>query len=66
MVLYGIKVKKIEYKYKGKTNALYHIDICGCLFSRMIQYWRETWNERTIGITDMQFPFDFVQVKILL
>jgi hypothetical protein len=29
----------------------------------MIQYWRETWNERTNGITDIQFPFGFVQVS---
>jgi hypothetical protein len=29
----------------------------------MIQHWRRTWNERTKGITDIQFPFGFVQVS---
>jgi hypothetical protein len=30
----------------------------------MIQYWREIWNQRTNGITDIQFPFGFVQVSL--
>ena len=34
-----------------------------CSFSKMIQYWRQIWNERTNGITDIQFPFGFVQVS---
>ncbi len=34
-----------------------------CKFAKMIQYWRQTWNERTNGITDIQFPFGFVQVR---
>jgi hypothetical protein len=29
----------------------------------MIQYWRQIWNERTNGITDIEFPFGFVQVS---
>jgi hypothetical protein len=29
----------------------------------MIQYWREIWNQRTNGTTDIQFPFGFVQVS---
>jgi hypothetical protein len=28
----------------------------------MIEYWRQTWNQRTNGNTDIQFPFGFVQV----
>ena len=28
----------------------------------MIQYWRQTWNDRTNGTTDIEFPFGFVQV----
>jgi hypothetical protein len=34
-----------------------------CNFAKMIQYWRQIWNERTNGITDIQFPFGFVQVN---
>jgi hypothetical protein len=29
----------------------------------MIHYWRQIWNQRTNGITDIQFPFGFVQVS---
>lgn len=29
----------------------------------MIEYWRQTWNQRTNGITDAQFPFGFVQLS---
>ncbi len=36
----------------------------GCLFARMIERWREVWNKRTNGQTDIQFPFGFVQVNI--
>ena len=35
-----------------------------CFFSRMIESWRNTWNERTNGTTDKEFPFGFVQVSI--
>ena len=37
-----------------------------CKFAKMIQYWRQIWNERTNGITDIQFPFGFVQVSSIL
>ncbi len=37
-----------------------------CKFAKMIEYWRRTWNERTNGITDIQFPFGFVQVSVTL
>jgi hypothetical protein len=40
-------------------------DKYACSFSAMIQYWRQIWNERTNGITDIQFPFGFVQVSFL-
>jgi hypothetical protein len=30
----------------------------------MIQYWRQVWNTRTNGITNPDFPFGFVQVKL--
>ncbi len=29
----------------------------------MITRWRDIWNNRTNGITDIQFPFGFVQVS---
>jgi hypothetical protein len=48
---------------KGETNAGYNTDKYTCTFSKMIEYWRQIWNERTNGITDIQFPFGFVQVN---
>jgi len=48
---------------KGEANAGYNTDKYLCKFSKMIQYWRQTWNDRTNGITDIQFPFGFVQVS---
>jgi hypothetical protein len=39
------------------------MDKYACSFSKMIQSWRQIWNERTNGITDIQFPFGFVQVS---
>jgi hypothetical protein len=47
---------------KGESNSGNPINYT-CLFSNMIQSWRQTWNERTNGITDIQFPFGFVQVN---
>jgi hypothetical protein len=45
----------------GESNAgKGHYD---CYFAKMIEYWREIWHERTNGITDIQFPFGFVQVS---
>ncbi len=49
----------------GEANADYHTDKYVCSFSKMIQYWRQTWNERTNGITSLQFPFGFVQVSFI-
>ena len=70
MVLSGIKVNHrifIDYKdifnfiHIGEANA--GNPTYACKFAKMIQYWRQTWNERTNGITDIQFPFGFVQVS---
>jgi hypothetical protein len=72
MVLYGIKVNNkisIYYTYilnimsVGEANRNYNTDKYACSFSKMIQYWRQIWNERTNGITDIQYPFGFVQVS---
>ena len=46
----------------GEQNFHYNRDKYACSFSKLIHYWRDTWNERTNGITDIQFPFGFVQV----
>ena len=48
----------------GETNTNgYNTDKYACSFSKMIYYWRQIWNQRSHGITDIQFPFGFVQVS---
>jgi hypothetical protein len=73
MVLYGIKVKSrlllimkcfFDPIGKGESNADYNADKYTCTFSKMIEYWRQVWNNRTNGINDAQFPFGFVQVSL--
>ncbi len=49
--------------YSGEANAGYNTEKYACTFAKMIQYWRQTWNQRTNGISDIQFPFGFVQVS---
>jgi hypothetical protein len=70
MVLSGIKVNNtiliyckniFHFIHVGESNA--GNPTYACKFAKMIQYWRQTWNERTNGITDIQFPFGFVQVS---
>jgi hypothetical protein len=34
-----------------------------CKFAKLIEYWRQIWNQRTNGTTAVQFPFGFVQVS---
>jgi hypothetical protein len=46
-----------------ESNKNYNTEKYACSFSKMIHYWRRTWNERTNGLTDIQFPFGFVQVS---
>jgi hypothetical protein len=74
MVPSGIKVKNriatysmqnVAFIHIGEANRVYHVDKYSCSFSKMIQYWRQIWNERTNGITDLQFPFGFVQVSLI-
>ena len=75
MASYGIKVNNwtsLNSRYislsddEGEGNAGYSADHSeyACLFSKMIENWREIWNERTNGTTDIQFPFGFVQVSL--
>ncbi len=53
----------LDFTNVGETNRGSHTYACD--FAKMIQYWRQTWNERTNGITDNQFPFGFVQVSLI-
>lgn len=48
----------------GEANADYHLDKYSCSFAKMIEYWRQTWYQRTNGITNIDFPFGFVQVNV--
>ena len=59
-VIYGV------IWYQGESNANINADKYACSFAKMIQYWRQIWNERTNNITDIQFPFGFVQVSFVL
>ncbi len=52
----------LDFTNAGEANAGGFTYACS--FAKMIQYWRQTWNERTNGITDIQFPFGFVQVSL--
>ncbi len=74
MVVYGIKVNNrililyieiLDLIPVGEQNFHYNRDKYACSFSKLITYWREIWNERTNGITDIQFPFGFVQVSFI-
>ncbi|UJR14163.1 hypothetical protein I4U23_001158 [Adineta vaga] len=57
MVVYG------SIWYQGESNSEYNTDKYACTFAKMIGSWRQTWNQRTNGITDVQFPFGFVQLS---
>jgi hypothetical protein len=79
MVIYGVIwyqgkfIRGISIYYRdlldficvGEANTVYNHDKYTCTFSKMIQYWRQIWNQRTNGITDIHFPFGFVQVDFL-
>ncbi len=58
MVIYGV------IWYQGEENSVAeNRDQYSCEFSKMIEYWRNIWHQRTNGSTDIQFPFGFVQVR---
>jgi sialate O-acetylesterase len=76
MVIYGAiwyqgKQMKCNPSFKtifntGEANTVgENRDKYPCTFSKMIEYWRQIWNQRTNGITDKQFPFGFVQVSLI-
>ena len=47
----------------GEANADYNTNKYACSLAKMIHYWRQIWNERTNGSTDIQYPFGVVQVN---
>ncbi|CAF1151004.1 unnamed protein product [Adineta ricciae] len=49
--------------YQGEANVNFNRDKYKCTFSKMIQYWRSIWHERTTSNTDSTFPFGFVQLS---
>ena len=55
MVIYG------AIWYQGEANA--GSFTYPCTFAKLIESWRQTWNERTNGSADLHFPFGFVQVS---
>jgi hypothetical protein len=71
MVLFGIRVRERDRIYylqlffgTGESNSNgENRDKYPCEFSKLIEYWRQTWNQRTNGNTDIHFPFGFVQVN---
>jgi hypothetical protein len=76
MVIYGAiwyQGKRMRYYLSfqifffdtGESNAEHNQDKYSCSFSKMIQYWREIWYQRTNGGTDVQFPFGFVQASLI-
>lgn len=74
MVLFGIRVNLkllifcvdcLHFVRVGETNRDFNRDLYTCSFTKMIEYWRQTWNNRTNGSTDIQFPFGFVQVSFI-
>ncbi len=54
----------LDFIYIGESNAGDPTYICK--FEKMIEHWRETWSDRTNGISDIQFPFGFVQVTFTI
>ncbi len=48
---------------KGEANAVYNTGNYTCAFSKMIYHWRQIWHNRTNSITNIEFPFGFVQVS---
>ena len=69
---FGIKVSLFHVVFFLDALDLIHIGesnsgnpTYACKFSKLIQYWRQTWNQRTNGTTDIQFPFGFVQVSFI-
>ena len=55
----------LTFIYVGESNRGYNVNKYACAFSKLIQYWRQIWYERTNHTTNIQFPFGFVQVSFI-
>ncbi len=76
MVIYGAiwyqgrkmrsKLSFRDFFRSGESNCAHNQDKYSCAFAKMIEYWRQIWNQRTNGNTDLQFPFGFVQVRLMI
>ncbi|KAL8173776.1 UNVERIFIED_CONTAM: hypothetical protein K2H54_024831 [Gekko kuhli] len=49
--------------YQGEANTLMNADLYNCTFPALIEDWRETFHEGSVGQTDRSFPFGFVQLS---
>lgn len=46
----------------GEANTGLNTDLYNCTFPALIEDWRETFHEGSVGQTERNFPFGFVQV----
>ncbi|XP_066462771.1 sialate O-acetylesterase-like [Eleutherodactylus coqui] len=49
--------------YQGEANADLNTDLYNCTFPALIQDWRRSFHEGSLGQTDLTFPFGFVQLS---
>ena len=60
MSIYGVVY------YQGETNAISKANDYSCMFPGLIDAYRANWYEGTEANTRMDFPFGFVQVRLLI
>ncbi|XP_015284889.1 PREDICTED: sialate O-acetylesterase [Gekko japonicus] len=49
--------------YQGEANTAMNTDLYNCTFPALIEDWRETFHEGSVGQTERSFPFGFVQLS---
>ncbi|CAN2388130.1 short-chain carboxylesterase activity [Pristimantis euphronides] len=49
--------------YQGEQNTAIDTDLYNCTFPALIQDWRRSFHEGSLGQTDPNFPFGFVQLS---
>ncbi|XP_077161221.1 sialate O-acetylesterase isoform X2 [Paroedura picta] len=52
--------------YQGEKNTLMNTDLYNCTFPALIADWRESFHEGSVGQTEQNFPFGFVQLSTYL
>ncbi|KAM3921731.1 sialate O-acetylesterase [Leptodactylus fuscus] len=52
--------------YQGEANTQLNVDLYNCTFPALIQDWRRSFHEGSLGQTDSNFPFGFVQLSTYL